>query len=43
MPRLFANYVSVELDATVYPFLEHTLHLVIEARESIEQLLKGRK
>ena len=31
----------MELDATVYAFLEHTLHFVVEAREAIEGLLKG--
>src|SRR6478672_321566 len=43
MPRLFANYVSVELDGTVYPFLEHTLHLIIEPGKSVERLLKGKE
>src|SRR6476659_11025942 len=32
---LFANDASVKLDAAVYSFLEHTLHLVIEPGKSI--------
>ena len=36
-----ANDVGVELDAAVYPFLEHALHFVVEAGEAIEQLLEG--
>ena len=31
--RLFANHIGVKLDAAVYAFLKHALHLVIEPRE----------
>ena len=41
--RLFANYVGVKLDAAVYAFLKHALHLVIEPRKSVERLLKGQE
>ena len=42
MPRLFANYVSVEFNATVYTFLKHSLHL-IESWEPIKRFLKSEK
>src|SRR5262249_24618407 len=41
LSRLFANDVGVKLDATVYSFLEHTLHLITEPGKPVERLLKG--
>src|SRR3954447_440509 len=40
---LFSDYVSVELDAAVDPFLVYALHFIIETGKAVERLLKSKK
>src|SRR4029453_8737899 len=38
-----SNHVGIELDATVLGLLVHALHLIVEARETVERLFERLK